>query len=143
MPKPKGHATPSDWAEIRHFKPRDFSCKCGNCNGKSIPIDMNLVRKLDAIAEAVMSPVVVQFGIRCQTAQDRKARGPSNSPHVPHGENGLATAVDILCPSKEVRYQLIQAALFAEIDGIGIGPNFVHLEIDHREGRVCWLYPGR
>lgn len=140
--QPKTGTTPRDWAEIRHFKPTDFSCKCERCRGSGVvPISMDLVKRLDRICEAIGLPVTVQFGVRCQAAQNRRKGGPSWSPHVPHGDDGVGTAADILCPDKKYRYKIIAAAILAGIDAIGIGPNFVHLEINHREGvQVCWLY---
>jgi hypothetical protein len=141
MSKPKNSGSPSEWADIRHFKPVDFSCKCGTCTG--VPISLDLVRKLDHIQEAIGLPLHVNFGVRCKAAQNKRNGGPSYSPHVPHGEAMVATAADIMCPNKEFRFKVLEAAFPMGISGIGIGPNYLHLEVDHPDGKACWVYEGK
>jgi len=137
----KRKATPQAWAGIRHFKPVDFQCQCGNCAGKDIPISMAVVKKLDAIQEATAVPIQIILGCRCQAAQDRKNGGKSISAHLPHGDEGEATAVDIICDTVQDRAKLLHAAFIQGFTFIGIGFNFLHLEIGPTTTKPrVWLY---
>lgn len=65
------------WNDIKHFKPSEFTCKCG-CGKNNI--NLKLVKILDEIREA-LGITVVTSGCRCAT-HNAKVGGVPNSRHV-------------------------------------------------------------
>lgn len=137
----------SPWESIRYFKPRDFGCKCEGMCEHPITINMDLVRKLDTIQEAIGLPIKINSGSRCARYNAQVVHGSPVSPHVPDAE-GVSYAVDIHCPNGNYAHKLIGAAFQQGIQHIGIGTGatrgqyYVHLDISPRpEECKFWAYP--
>jgi hypothetical protein len=112
-------ANSDPWADIKNFKPKDFSCKCQRCEslGRLPAIDMDLVLALDAIADELKQPVVILKGVRCNSARHSVT-------------NGVGHAVDVKAPDSAFRWRLVQAAQSYGVNKIGVGlQGYVHLEI--------------
>ena len=109
-----------------------FECKCG-CRGNLI--DPRVVTMHQAIEEeCLMGDLPVNSGWRCQK-HNKAVGGSPTSSHL----RGLAA--DIGCKSSAQRYELLRAAMHQGVGRIGIGKNFVHIDIDRsKDKRVIWLY---
>lgn len=93
-----------------------------------------LVAKLDLIRGDAGIPFIIESGFR--TPEENKAvGGATNSAHL-KGE-----AVDIRCLTSENRYKIITSALKHGINRIGIGSNYLHLDISKTLPQgVVWHY---
>jgi len=47
---------PTDWSEIKHFTPREFTCSCTEYCDHPVVISLDLVKKLDAIRDPRIIP---------------------------------------------------------------------------------------
>jgi uncharacterized protein YcbK (DUF882 family) len=114
-----------------NFSRREFACRCG-CGADHIC--PQLLAILQQIREAVGHMLEIESGVRCMD-HNLRVGGKPNSAH-PRG-----LAVDIVCHSSRLRFQLVSLALQAGVTRIGIGKTFVHLDIDDSlTPRVVWLY---
>lgn len=103
-------------------------------HGKKEDIDQGLVNSLERLEHVLGHELTFSSGYRCQ-ACNAAAGGVKNSAHM----RGLA--VDILASSSADRYHLIYCAVTQGFARIGIGRNFVHLDIDlSLPQHVVWLY---
>lgn len=137
MAKPKT----GSWKDIEHFKPSDFKCRCGKCNG--LEMDLDVVRKLDQVASLIGLPLSVQYGAVCPKAG---TSGPAHFAleHFPDLETRRCYAVDIRCPSNGAaptfRYRFIKAALEVGFRRIEVGKSYIHVD-DHPKNseETIWL----
>ena len=108
-----------------------FECKCG-CRGNQI--DPRVVVMHQALEEECMVALQVNSGWRCQK-HNKAVGGLPTSSHL----KGLAA--DINCPSSGQRYHILRAAMHQGVTRIGIGKDFVHVDIERtKDQRVVWLY---
>ena len=129
------------WKSIKHFKPTDFKCSCGKCNGT--PMNIDVVRKLDEIREKIGLPFRIMYGAVCPHAG---TKGPRDFPveHFPDPETGECYSVDIKCPSQgeapTFRYQFLKAAIEVGFKKIGLGRAHIHVD-DHpgSKNETVWL----
>lgn len=119
----------------KYFRLGEFACRCG-CGQGADRMDAGLLHKLDIARTLYDKPIFVASGFRCP-AHNRAEGGAGNSAHL------SGHAVDIACPDDAERYRLVNALLAAGFRRIGLGPGFIHADIDPNKntGRV-WLYPG-
>lgn len=116
-----------------HFSAAEFACKCGCGQGR---IDPELVAKLEMIRDAVGFPLVITSGLRCES-YNRKVGGAPQSAHK------LGKAVDIRVAVSANRFALVRAAIQGGICRIGVGRDFVHLDIAESPAhpkRMLWVY---
>jgi hypothetical protein len=125
------------WRDIKHFIPRDFTCKCdGFCDHPSA-ISPALVAKLDKIRDLIGKPFTILSGTRCER-YNRKFGGKLRSSHVPR--KGTSFAADISCPDAAFRFAFLAAAL-PMFNRIGLGKDFIHVDDDPElPPNVIWLY---
>jgi len=112
--------------------PKDhrFACKCCGKNW----IDARVVELARRIEERIGQRLKITSGYRCE-AHNKAVGGSETSSHL----GGLA--VDVACDTSRLRWQILNAVIREEINRIGIGRNFVHLDIDRaKDARVVWLY---
>jgi len=141
--EPEGHASPptneeptAAWKEIKHFTPREFTCKCeGLCDHPSV-ISLDVVSKLDRIRDLVGRPLTILSGTRCER-HNARVKGTLRSSHVP--SDGTSYAADIHCPDASFRFAFLTAAL-AMFKRIGIGREYIHVDDDAElPHEVSWL----
>ena len=97
-------------------------------------ISQDLVNSLERLESVLGHELTFSSGYRCE-ACNAAAGGVKNSAHM----RGLA--VDISASSSADRYHLIYSAIRQGFARIGIGRNFVHLDIDFSlPMHVLWLY---
>lgn len=108
-----------------------FACKCCGKNETSA----DLVRLVNAINEEMFTAtLVISSGYRC-AKHNKSVGGKPDSAHL------AGLAVDIVAMDSLFRFRLIEAALKAGALRIGIGKDFVHIDIDRQKPkRVIWLY---
>ena len=118
------------WKDIRHFKRNEFACEDGTGENE---INLKFVFVLDKIRDKV-GKMKITSGYRTP-AWNLKIGGVPNSAHT----KGLAA--DILCKDSTKRYKLISTAIEVGISRIGIGKDFIHLDVDHSlPDEKVWTY---
>lgn len=119
----------NEWP-YKYFKREEFCCKCG-CG--FCDINPELVEALDLVRDELKKPIYISSGCRCPK-HNRAVEGSVTSSHL----KGLA--VDIYCEGTTRRYWLI-SLLQKYFYRIGIGKNFIHVDIDtSKQIGVMWLY---
>lgn len=114
----------------KNFSRREFACKCG-CGLDTI--DIPLVQRLQEVRN-VAGPIVINSGMRCK-AHNGQVGKSSTSSHL----KGLA--VDIKAAASRKRSQVLNGLLLAGFNRLGIGPTFIHADIDpDKTAYVVWLY---
>lgn len=118
------------WKDIQYFKRDEFVCKDGS---DACKMNMHFVKRLDTIREK-FGKMVITSGYRTP-AWNMKVGGVPNSAHT----KGLAA--DVFCKVSSKRYKLIEIAIKEGIRRIGIGKDFVHLDMDRtKPWRTMWTY---
>ena len=73
------------------------------------------------------------------TSAYRSRKHPIEAKKSMGGQHTLGRAVDIRVPSDGMRYKILREAFKLGFTGIGVGRNFIHLDI--RRGKsVVWTY---
>lgn len=129
------------WKDVEHFKPADFKCRCGRCDG--LEMSLEVIRKLDQVASLVGLPIQVLHGAVCPKAG---TSGPSQwaIEHYPDFDTHKCYAVDVRCPSngkaQVFRYKFIKAAIEVGFHRIEVGKSYIHVD-DHpkNSGEAFWL----
>ena len=124
------------WANIRHFVPDEFDSP--DQPGSGILMNIEFIMVLDAIRHDCGFAFVVKppsgSGFRTP-GHNKKVGGVSNGAHT------KAVAVDTRCLDAEQRFKIVTAAIKHGVKRIGIGENFIHLDMDYSLPQgVMWLY---
>jgi len=120
-----------------HFTTEEFACHCG-CGYGSLPehISVELISKLERIRRMVEQPVHINSGCRC-IFHNEEVGGAKNSAHL----RGTAADLSINPWSGFTRYQLLVAAVMAQVHGIGVSNTFIHVDMDKTVPRpAAWGY---
>jgi uncharacterized protein YcbK (DUF882 family) len=116
--------------DINYFTSEEFECPC--CHVQLI--SQKLVSMLDSGRAAYGKPIVVNSGFRCYIHNHDVGGLPSSS-----HRRGLA--VDIKVRNNRERYELLKIFLAVGFCRIGIGPGFIHVDIDPRKAQdIIWTY---
>jgi len=118
------------WESLHYFKSHEFECPCCGKN----EMDETFVRMLEMMRISLREPMIISSGYRCEK-HNKEIGGAPNSAHL----RGLA--VDVKIPNSEYRYRLLKLAMLFDIPRIGIGSNFIHLDVDRSlpHPRI-WVY---
>ncbi len=128
---------PTTWSDIRHFTPREFTCKCNGLCDHSVAMSVGTVAKLDKIRDLIGLPITILSGIRC-ARHNNKVGGKAQSGHLV--KNGESHAADVLCSDPNFRYAFLAAAL-PVFNRIGIGKDFIHVDDDPElPENTAWVY---
>lgn len=121
------------WEEIKYFKSSEFDSNDEPGSGKNMNFD--LVKILDKARQKIGRPLVLHSGMR-SVKHNAEVGGVSESAHT------MGMAADIDCPDSQTRFDLINIFLEFGIRRLGIGKNFLHIDIDpDKPQSVVWLYP--
>ena len=119
-----------DWSKIRFFKPAEFCCKCG-CG--SCDVHPQLVVALDLARSKAGVPFKITSGFRC-ARHNFRVGGKLTSSHT----KGLAADIAYADGQQGL---LILKALLPYFDRIGVGADFIHVDIDpDKPSPVLWTY---
>lgn len=105
----------------KYFSPREFEL----CNPPCSIDDMqqSFLDTLDRIRDMAGIPLVLNCAFRSVDYDLAKGRS-GESAHC------VGLAVDIRCSTSVNRFKILKAAITCGIRRIGIGKNFIHLDID-------------
>lgn len=129
----------AQWSLIKHFKPYEFDSP--DSPGSGGAMEMEFMKKLDAIREAVGFPMIINSGFRTHDHNSSLADSVDASAHT----TGWAADIALTGRSSgEItlkRALLIEAAKDHGIRRIGIGKTFLHLDSDPTKPTPrYWLY---
>ena len=116
------------WADIEHFTPEEFACRCGECGSDGTEMNIEFVFKLDQLRERSGRPMHINSGYRCPEYNDRIASTGLDGPHT------TGHAVDVRISGETAFHLMQQNTLGGWMQGIGInqkGPHekrFIHLD---------------
>lgn len=126
--------------KVVNFKPREFYCKCGNCEGlPSEGVDNNLLQLLERIRAEVNNKypaptprrIIIISGYRCPT-HNKNEGGAKNSQHL------YGKAADIKADGISAEQLGPICDRLNPNGGVGFGNNIVH--VDTRSYRSRWKY---
>ena len=109
----------------KHFRRREFACKCG-CGQDTV--DAALLVVLERIREHFNAPIRISSGNRC-TAYNRKVGGAVRSQHL------ISRAADIQVIGREPSEVYAWISTW-HVGGLGRYATFTH--VDTRNSRVRW-----
>ena len=125
---------------FRYFKEQEFACKCG-C-GKTpfksnfgFSVDTALISKLDDLRHRFSKKIVVTSGFRCYDYNIKQSKASLTSSHV----KGLA--VDITFANFDInRLEVLALVCEMGFKRVGIGKDFIHLDVDIDKSQLSWTY---
>jgi len=118
---------------FKYFKFNEFDSP--DCPGSGeLYISKKLIEKLDAVRNELGGPIRVNSGYRTPE-HNKKVGGVADSPHL------YGYAADLSVGNGRDRYRLITLLLKHGINRIGIGKNYIHIDIDPvKDKDVIWVY---
>jgi uncharacterized protein YcbK (DUF882 family) len=99
-------------------------------------MDVNLLMILDNMRHRSDIPYKITSGYR-SPEYNKKIGGVKNSPHI------KGKAADISAPDSRTKYLILEAALHFGIERIGVGSNFIHIDIQEKPEKptkLVWTY---
>jgi uncharacterized protein YcbK (DUF882 family) len=103
-------------------------------HGSKESISLDLIKFLTKLEYSLDLELEYNSGFRCPVC-NRLSQGVPNSAHL------RGFAVDIKCPEGSIRYKLIKELFRQGTKRIGIGKNFIHVDIDSSlPQNVIWIY---
>ena len=121
-----------EFKKIKFFKHYEFDSP--DVKNSGLLMDINFVRGLDLASLHAGIPFIIRSGYRTK-AHNKIVGGVANSSHL------KGVAVDISCLNSEQRYIIVKSLLMVGFNRIGIGKNFVHVDLDQdKPQNVIWHY---
>lgn len=125
---------------LKYFDISEFDSPDKPGSGKA-NMDLNLLILIDKMRHRSGIPYKVTSGFRTpehhKKLKDKGYKTSETSPHL------LGKAVDIAAPTSSQKYKIIEAALHFGIQRIGVGSNFIHIDIQEKPDKpieVIWTY---
>ncbi len=113
-----------------YFSTGEFACPC--CRGNKA--SFALIERLDIARSIARVPFSINSGYRCPT-HNKQVGGKPTSSHL----KGLAA--DIRAVHASERFAIVRGLLAAGFTRIGIGKDFVHVDIDtDKPQNLIWTY---
>jgi hypothetical protein len=123
-----------NYQEYKYFSEKDFE----KCTPSCTLSDMNhsFIKKLDIARMVAHTPFKLSSAFRSKIWEQEQGRNGTSS-HT----KGLA--VDIVANNSATRYLIISALLSVGLTRIGLGKNFIHVDMDEEKSQnVIWHYYG-
>ena len=125
---------------LHYFDISEFDSPDKPGSGKE-HMDVNLLMILDNMRHRSGIPYKITSGYRTLAHHKKlKAKGYKTSSTSPHL---LGKAADIAAPDSRSKYLIIEAAIEFGIQRIGVGANFIHIDIQEepdKPTRLIWTY---
>tara|TARA_R100000655_G_scaffold106014_1_gene154815 strand:- start:171 stop:566 length:396 start_codon:yes stop_codon:yes gene_type:complete len=121
--------------KLNYFDISEFDQPGKPGSGKA-NMDINLLMIVDNMRHRSGIPYTITSAYR-DSEYNRKIGGVKNSAHC------LGKAVDIAAPNSAQKYKIIESALHFGIQRIGVGSNFIHIDIQEQPDKpteVIWTY---
>jgi len=96
-------------------------------------MNYRFISRLEKLRQAYGRGLVVTSGFRC-LPYNKAVHGAADSRHT-YGD-----AADIMVENAMDRYDLIHHALTLGFTGIGVGANYLHLDIRETDTPLMWVY---
>lgn len=97
-------------------------------------MEPEVVQALDIARDIYGFPMVITSGFRT-VEHNKKVGGSRQSSHL------LGYAADIAVPNSQRRFLLVEALLDAGFHRLGLGPDFVHVDLDpNKPSNSLWVY---
>jgi len=117
---------------LKYFSQSDFD-KC-NPPCRLDEMDDKFMQKLDIARQIAKIPIIPTSGFRSEEWELKQGRDGTSS-HT----KGLA--IDLKAEDSPTRYKLINSLLSVGLYRIGIGKNFIHVDMDKdKSPKVIWHY---
>lgn len=100
---------------------------------KKSDMSVKLLEMLNRVREFVGFPLVLTSAFRSPASEKSCGRSGSSA-------HTKGMAVDIYCIDGVSRLAIVQAAFAIGFRRIGIGPDFIHLDIDSTKSKAMWTY---
>lgn len=126
MPAKKEEIASGDfWSGIKHFKKKEFACKCGRyCDGYPTDMKRGVVVVADRVRDHFGAPAIVSSGMRC-SQHNANVGGVSNSRHL------SGRAIDFCVKGKTSAEVLAYVQKQPEIRyAYAIDSQYVHMDSD-------------
>jgi len=115
----------------KYFQEPEFKRCVPSCSLQDM--DQAFMDDLDKVRELVGIPLVINCAFR--SVEWEKAKGRSGT-----GDHPQRKGVDIRCQSDRNRWLIVDAAIRAGFNRIGIAKTFIHLGKGTGTPRVIWMY---
>jgi len=117
-----------------NFKVREFICPC--CYKEGVTDELVYLLQLAHDHLPKNSVIIITSSFRCaKHNSDPKVGGSSTSSHL----KGLAA--DVKCSGSPYRFYLLKALIEVGFSRIGIGEDFIHVDLDRtKDQNVIWNY---
>tara|TARA_R100001594_G_scaffold137272_2_gene180184 strand:+ start:2240 stop:2650 length:411 start_codon:yes stop_codon:yes gene_type:complete len=126
--------------KLNYFDISEFDSPDKPGSGKE-NMDVNLLMILDNMRHRSGIPYKITSGFRTPEHHKKlKEKGYKTSDTSPHL---LGKAADIAAPDSRSKYLIIEAALHFGIQRVGVGANFIHIDIQEepeKPVRLIWTY---
>ena len=117
---------------LKYFSQSDFD-KC-NPPCKLEEMDEKFMKKIDIARMVAKIPFIATSGFRSEIWEQEQGRDGTSS-HT----KGLA--IDLKAQDSVTRYKIINSLLSVGLNRIGIGKNFIHVDMDKdKASNVIWHY---
>jgi len=115
-----------------NFKVREFICPC--CGEEGVKDDLVFHLQMAHDMLPIHRVMIITSGYRCEK-HNKEVGGKETSSH-PKG-----VAADIKCEDSTFRFLLVNALLKVGFKRIGIGKDFIHVDLDGtKDQNVIWIY---
>jgi len=114
---------------LKYFEVSDFDCQETGRN----EMDMEFLKRLDLLREAVGFPLYVTSGFRCPEGHSIEKTKATPGTH----SRGIAA--DLAVSGGVQRRILVEKALQLDFKGVGVAQGFVHVD-DRDTTPVMWKY---
>tara|TARA_R100001163_G_scaffold17904_1_gene15867 strand:+ start:1686 stop:2111 length:426 start_codon:yes stop_codon:yes gene_type:complete len=121
--------------KLHYFKNKEFNCPTDNNSWRKM--DLNLLLILDKMRHRSGCVYKITSAYRTPAYNATLKNSSPNSAHC------LGKAVDIAAPDSHTKFLIIESALYYGIERIGVGSNFIHIDIQEKNEKptqVIWTY---
>lgn len=118
--------------ELKYFKDKEFKEATPPCSLSQM--NEEFMKRLDECRDFAGVPFIINSAYRSVEYEKSKKR-PGTSQHC----KGLAA--DIACNTNSIRYRILGALLICGFRRIGIGSNFIHVDMGYPNTQpIIWTY---